>query len=261
MSSDYLVLEKEGEVGTLFINRPEKKNAFTYEMWESIPELIREVEEDDKIKVLVIRGVNEVAFAAGADISEFVTLRSTPSGAIKYNEKVLEAIAAIYHCAIPTIAMVQKYCIGGGCEIASACDLRFTSENGIFGITPSKIGLIYDFTATKNLVDLVGGARAKDILYSGRFLDASEAYQCGLVDFVYENEVVEKKTYEYAEILTKRAQKTIKGAKKIITDILNGATEESPKIGKIILDSYDSSDYKEGVHAFIEKRKPQFNEV
>ncbi|MDQ0339955.1 enoyl-CoA hydratase/carnithine racemase [Caldalkalibacillus uzonensis] len=261
MATEHLFLEKQGHVATLYLNRPEKKNALTYEMWAAIPGFIEEVEADDEIKVLIIRGVNGEAFAAGADISEFETLRSTPEGAMKYNEKVLAAEAALYNCSKPIIAMIQKYCIGGGCEIAAACDLRFTSENGIFGITPAKLGLIYDLSATKNVVDLIGPSRAKDILFSGRFLDAQEAFAYGLVDHVYPDEEIVEKTYAYAEMVASRAQKTVKGAKKIIREILNGATEETEEIKQMILDSFVSSDYKEGVRAFLEKRQPQFKEV
>ncbi|BCJ88427.1 enoyl-CoA hydratase-related protein [Effusibacillus dendaii] len=135
--------------------------------------------------------------------------------------------------------MVQRSCVGGGCEIALACDMRFSSENGLFGITPAKLGLIYNLSGTKNLVDLVGPAKAKDILYSGRLLDATEAYQIGLIDRVYKNEEVVGKTYEYAELIASRAQLAVKGTKRIIAEILNGATEESPEIAQIILESFE----------------------
>jgi enoyl-CoA hydratase len=261
MSRGYVFTEKEGSIATLYFNRTEKRNALSLEMWTAIPELLKELELDDEIKVLVIRGVDETAFAAGADISEFKTLRSTAEGARQYNDKVLEAEAILYHFSKPTIAMIQKYCVGGGCELAMACDLRFSSENGIFGITPAKLGLIYNLAGTKNLVDIVGPARAKDILFSGRLLDAKEAYEFGLIDRVYNDEEVVQNTYEYAQLISERAQKAVKGSKKIIKEILNGATEESTEIAQMILSSFESEDYKEGVKAFLDKRKPNFIEV
>lgn len=261
MSKGYVFTEKEGSIATLYFNRTEKRNALNLEMWTTIPELLKELELDDEIKVLVLRGVDETTFAAGADISEFKTLRSTVEGARQYNDKVLEAEAILYHFSKPTIAMIQKYCVGGGCELAMACDLRFSSENGIFGITPAKLGLIYNLAGTKNLVDIVGPARAKDILFSGRLLDAKEAYEFGLIDRVYNDKEVVHKTYEYAKLVSERAQKAVKGSKKIIKEILNGATEESTEITQMILNSFESEDYKEGVRAFLDKRKPNFKEV
>lgn len=261
MSNGYIYTDKNGSIATLYFNRADKKNALTLEMWTVIPKLLKELESNDEIKVLVIRGVDETAFAAGADISEFKTLRSTSEGARHYNDMVLAAEASLYHFSKPTIAMVQKYCVGGGCEIAMACDLRFSSENGIFGITPAKLGLVYNLAGTKNLVNVVGPARAKDILFSGRLLDAKEAYQYGLIDRVYNDAEVVQKTYEYAELISERAQKAVKGSKKIINEILNGATEESSEISEMILNSFESEDYKEGVKAFLDKRNPNFKEV
>lgn len=255
-----LFVEKQGAIATLYINRPEKKNAFNLEMWNEFPSLISDVEQDDSVKVLIIRGIDETVFAAGADISEFKTLRSTPEGEQHYNEVVMRAEAALMNLSKPTIAMIQKYCVGGGCILALACDMRFSAESGIFAITPAKIGIIYTFSGTKNLVDLIGPARAKDILYSGRELGAEEAYQFGLVDRVYSNQDILAKTYEYAHLLTMRAQRTIKGAKTIIKEIMSGAAEESEEVNRLIVGSYGSKDYKEGVAAFLEKRQPQFME-
>ncbi|WP_134700909.1 enoyl-CoA hydratase-related protein [Ammoniphilus sp. YIM 78166] len=261
MSREYLYVEKEGAIATLYINRPDKRNAFNYDMWHALPGLLDDVERDDKMKVLVLRGVDDSAFVAGADIAEFTTLRATDEGERKYNEAVIEAEAALSRFSKPTIAMVQKYCIGGGCILALACDLKFSSETGIFGITPAKLGIIYTFSGTKNLVDLVGPARAKDMLYSGRELGAQEAYQYGLIDRIYSSEEIVEKTYAYAQLLTTRAQKTIKGAKIIIKEVMNGATKETAEISELVSGSYASTDYKEGVKAFLEKRQPQFSEV
>lgn len=261
MEKDYLYVEIENSIATLIINRPDKKNALNFEMWKKIPDIIRELEEDDDVKVLIIRGIDETAFAAGADISEFSTLRSTAIGEKMYNQAVEKTEAAIMNCTKPTIAMIQKYCIGGGCIIALACDLRFSSESGVFAITPAKLGLVYPFSGTKNLVDLVGTSRAKDILFSGREIKVYEAYSFGLVDRIYAEEEVMAKTYEYAEILTKRSQKTIKGAKKIINEIEQGMNTETEEIKELVDGSYTSSDYKEGVKAFLEKRIPDFSEI
>jgi enoyl-CoA hydratase len=257
-NSNEVYLEKEGAIATLFFNRPEKRNALTYGMWKSIPALLKDVEEDRNIKVLIIRGVDETAFAAGADISEFKTLRYSAEGADTYNKATLEAEEILGKLTKPTIAMIQGYCVGGGCELAVACDFRFSDTTGKYGITPAKLGLIYNLPGTKNLVDLVGPAKAKDILFSGRILDSEEADRIGLIDRLYSPDEVVEKTYEYAELLTRNAQMSIRGAKRVIHDVCSGVTEEHDEIAQLVLSSFESEDYKEGVQAFLEKRKPNF---
>ena len=253
-----IYLSKEGSIATLYFNRPEKRNALTFEMWQKIGRLIDKVEQDASIKVLVLRGVDESAFAAGADISEFKILRYTAEGANAYNNATLEAEGKLGKLSKPTIAMVQSYCVGGGCELALACDFRFSDSTGKFGVTPAKLGLIYNLPGTKNLVDLVGPSNAKDILFSGRIINAEEAYRMGLINRIYEPEELEKETYAYANLLASNAQMSIRGSKRIIGEILHGADEESEEIAQLILSSFESSDYREGVNAFLEKRKPDF---
>ncbi len=254
-------VEKKDEIATLYLNRPEKRNAFHMDMWLMIEERLKELEADDEVKVLIIRGVDETSFAAGADISEFKTIRYSAEGAKKYNDRVMLVEQRLKNFPKPTIAMIQRYCVGGGMELALACDLRFSSETGLFGITPAKLGLIYNLAPTKGLVDLVGPAKAKDILFSGRLLDAQEAYEFGLIERVYPDDEIVEKTYEYASLITERAQRAVKGSKRIIAEVVKGAQEESPEIAQLILDSFESDDYKEGVNAFLEKRKPNFKEI
>ncbi|RSL34031.1 hypothetical protein D7Z54_07930 [Salibacterium salarium] len=253
-----IYLVKDGAVATLFFNRPEKRNALTFEMWKKLGSLLDEVEEDRNIKVMILRGVDDTSFAAGADISEFKTLRYSAQGASTYNNATLETEEKLSKLTKPTIAMIQNYCIGGGCELSLACDFRFADKTGKFGITPAKLGLIYNLPGTKNLVDLVGPSGAKDILYSGRIIEADEAYHMRLIDRIYEPDEIAEATYEYAERLAKNAQMSIRGAKTIIQEILNGETQENDKIADLVLSSFESKDYKEGVNAFLEKRKPDF---
>jgi enoyl-CoA hydratase len=257
-SKDPLYLQIEGEIAFINFNRPEKRNALSYEMWTMIPDLIEECENNTNIKVIIFKGVDNSAFSAGADISEFKTLRYTAEGAEKYNRATMVAEKAIMGVSKPTIAMIQGYCVGGGCEIAVACDFRFTDERGRFGITPAKLGLVYNTPGTKNVVDLVGPAKAKDILYTGRLLDAEEAFRIGLVDRILSSNSIEEKTVDYAKLICKNAQFAVRGSKKVINEVLEGATEDSPKVAQLVIDSFVSEDYQEGVHSFLEKRKPNF---
>lgn len=253
-----IYLEIDNEIATIFINRAEKRNALNYDMWVKIPELIQECEDNQNVKVIIFKSVDAKAFSAGADISEFHSLRSTADGADQYNKATLVAEEAIMKVSKPTIAQIQGFCVGGGCEIAVACDFRFSDDTGKFGITPAKLGLVYNTPGTKNVVDLVGPSKAKDILYTGRLIDAEEALRIGLIDRIYSSEELDSETIAYAEMMCNNAQLSIRGTKRIIHDVLQGATEDSPEISQLVLDSFVSDDYKEGVNAFLEKRKPNF---
>jgi enoyl-CoA hydratase len=258
MGNNHVYLEKHGAVATLYFNRPEKRNALTHEMWKAIPGLVKSAEEDATIKVLVLRGVDETSFAAGADISEFKTLRSTAAGAKIYNDATHEAERAVANFKKPTIAMVQGYCIGGGCELAAACDFRFADPTARFGITPAKLGLVYGLDATKQLVDLVGPSNAKYILFSGNHLDVEKASSFGLVNEIYTAEEIVEKTYEFAETLCTRAQFTVRSMKYIINQVTSGVAEDTEETKRLRLVSFETEDYQEGVTAFMEKRKPEF---
>jgi enoyl-CoA hydratase len=256
--SDSMYIEKHENIATLFFDRPDKRNALSFEMWSKIPQLLAEVEEDNQIKVLILRGIDEKAFSAGADISEFNTHRSTPESAEKYRRVTGKAEKSLAELSKPTISMIQGYCIGGGCELAVASDFRFSDTSGKFAITPSKLGFVYHFSGTQQLFELIGPSKTKDILFSGRILDADEAFRIGLIDRFYTPEEIVGKTYEYAQLLARNSQTTISGAKKIINEIHKGKTKEDEMIARMILSSYQSSDYIEGVQAFNEKRRPIF---
>ncbi len=253
-----IYVERTGEVATLVINRPEKRNAITYEMWQAIPDLVREAEEDPGVKVLLVRGADSSAFSAGADIGEFEARRSDSESARIYNEATHEAERALDALQKPTIAMVQGPCIGGGCEIALACDLRVSDTNARFGITPARLGLVYSLSATKKLVDLVGPAKSKYILFTGRQIDARRAYEIGLVDQLHEPEETENETWKLAEEICSKAQFSVRSTKHIIRLILSGQAEDDEETLRLRNESFDTPDYQEGVRAFLERRSPNF---
>lgn len=253
-----IFLEIDNDIGTIYLNRPEKRNALSYDMWTAVPELIKQCEENRHVKVIRFKSVDPTAFSSGADISEFPTWRSTRERSDQYTQATLIAEEAIMKATKPTIAQIQGFCVGGGCEIAVACDFRFSDETGKFGITPAKLGLVYSTPGTKNLVDLVGPAKAKDILFTGRLLDAEEALRIGLIDQLYSADELEPKTLAYAKMICENAQLSIRGSKRIIYEVLQGATEDSSDISQLVSDSFLSDDFKEGVNAFLEKRKPHF---
>jgi enoyl-CoA hydratase len=258
MAGDFVYLQKHGEIATIFFNRPEKRNALNLDMWLSIPELMQQCEEDENVKTVIFRGVNETAFAAGADISELQALSADRDKIRHFNQATLDAEKAIMSLSKPTIALIQGYCVGGGCELAVACDLRFSDENGKFAVTPAKLGLVYNLPATKNLIDLVGPSKTKDILYSGRLLDAEEALRIGLIDRIYNSQEIVEKTYAYASMICKNAQYSVRAAKYIVGKVLEGTTENTEEITQLVLRSFETSDHQEGVQAFLEKRSPRF---
>jgi enoyl-CoA hydratase/carnithine racemase len=253
-----LVVERTDGIATLVLNRPDSHNAVRLGMYEALPDLLSSVDQDADVKVLVVRGAGQKAFASGADISEFREVRANAETARAYNERVAAAERALEGLSKPTIAMVHGYCIGGGCGLALACDLRFADERASFGITPAKLGLVYSLDSTKRLVDVVGPSRAKWILMSGQRVDAERAHQIGLADEVVPTEDLEKLTYEFAELLCSRAQFSIRATKQIVNRILSGQTEDDEATRDLRNSSFDTDDYAEGVRAFLEKRPPTF---
>ncbi|MBB4911215.1 enoyl-CoA hydratase/isomerase family protein [Actinophytocola algeriensis] len=248
-----LRLEIEDAVATLTIDRPSKRNAMSFEMWSAIPGLLDKVAEDDAVRALVIRGTDH--FSAGADISEFATLRSDAEGAERYGAAVLAGERAIAGLPKPTIAAITGVCVGGGCEIALACDMRVAAPDARFGITPAKLGIVYNFTSTKQLVDVVGPAWARQVLFTADIIDADTALRIGLVNELTEDPVA--RAVELATTMASRAQVSLRGAKTIITKITEGEHEDD-EVRALYTESVQSPDYAEGVAAFLEKRTPRF---
>lgn len=257
--TDHLVLRKDGAIATLLINRPDKRNPISFAMWKALPGLVEEVEGDQDVKVLIVRGAGDKAFSAGADISEFERYRADSAGARVYNEATHVAERALAGLSKPAIAMIHGFCIGGGAEIALACDLRFADTQARFGITPARLGIVYSLTATKQLSDLAGPAVTKYILFSGEHLPARRAYEVGVVDELLAPEDLEVRTLEFAELIASRSQYSVRSSKRIVQKIQAGQTEDDDETLRLRNDSFDGDDYKEGVRAFLDKRQPVFD--
>ena len=248
-----LGLEIDGRVATLTIDRPAKRNAMSFEMWSALPDLLGKVGADDDVRALVIRGTDH--FSAGADISEFTTLRADPDGARRYGAAVHAGERAIAGLAKPVIAAVRGVCVGGGCEIALACDIRVAAQDARFGITPAKLGIVYNATSTKRLVEAVGPAWARQILFTADIIDAATALRIGLVNELCADPVA--RASELARTMAGRSQVSVRGAKTIIAGI-TGDAEEDDAVHALYESSVRSDDYAEGVRAFLEKRPPRF---
>ena len=256
--TDEIRVECEGAIATVVLNKPEAHNAISLGMYRRIPDEFAALDADPEIKVIVVRGAGTKSFASGADISEFQEVRGNATAAKAYNEHVAAAEHAVEGTTKPTIAMVHGYCIGGGCGLALACDLRFADERSRFGITPAKLGLVYSLESTKRLVDVVGPSRAKWILFSGQHVYADDALRLGLIDELVPADDLEKQTYEFARLVATRAQFSVRSAKRIVDLVVAGQTEDDAVTTDIRNSSFDTEDYAEGVRSFLEKRNPRF---
>ena len=256
--SDHLVVERQGEVATVVLNKLKSHNAISIDMYRDLPGLLSELDADRAVKVVVVRGAGEKAFASGADISEFEQERGNAEAARNYNEHVAAAERALEGMAKPTIAMIHGYCIGGGAGLALACDIRFADDRARFAITPSKLGLVYSLESTKRVVDLVGPSRAKWILMSGQQIGAERALQLGLFDELTAPEELEAYTYELAALVTTRAQLSVRSGKAIVRRVVGGQVTDDDQTTNLRSSSFDTDDYAEGVRSFLEKRSPRF---
>ena len=256
--SDHLIVERRGAVATLTLNRPESHNAINIGMYRDIPGLAAELDNDRDVKVVVVRGAGVKSFASGADISEFERERGNSAAARRYNEQVAAAEVAIESISKPTVAMIHGYCIGGGAGLALACDIRFADDRARFAITPAKLGLVYSLASTKRVVDLVGPSRAKWILMSGQQIHAERACRLGLVDELTEPDELESFTYEFAELVTTRAQFSVRAAKRMVGRVLAGQVADDQETLDLRNSSFDTDDFAEGVRAFLGKRPPRF---
>ena len=245
-----------GSIATVTIDRPDKRNALSFEMWSAFPGIAQDLAADERVRVVVVTG--GAHFSAGADIGEFRTLRADADGARRYQSAVHDAGRALALLGKPTIAAVNGVCVGGGCEIALACDVRVAADDARFGITPAKLGIVFSLPSTKQLVDVVGPAWAKQILFTGEILDAATALRIGLVNEVLPAAEVPARALALAEVIASRSQVSVRGAKAIVTRITDGLTDEDDVVQALYHASVTSADYAEGVAAFLAKRPPVF---
>jgi enoyl-CoA hydratase/carnithine racemase len=254
-----LLLDYDGAVATLTVNRPARHNALTFAMFGRLPGLLAEAADLPGLRALVVRGAGERAFSAGADISEFEVTRSTKRQTAAYDDAVLAAEEALARFPVPTVAAVHGHCYGGGCTLAIACDVRFAAAAARFAITPAKLGIVYPLRSTKRLVDLVGPSRAKIILMAGADYDAAQAQRFGLVDEVFPDAAaLAAGTAAFTELLGARSGVTQRAVKQTVARILDGVTRDDAAHGALRAAALDSPDYAEGVRAFLERRPPAF---
>ena len=258
MAGENFLLHKEKNVAKIVVNRPEQRNAFKTTMWFELIDIFKEMEDAPEIRVVLITGAGDKSFVAGADISEMEGEFPRVVNDEMVNPAALTT-RVIQDAGKVVIAMINGYAIGGGCELAMACDLRIAADSARIGITSAKIGICNSFENIKRLVDLVGPSKAKDILFTGKLLSAQEALSIGLVDYVVPHGEIEFFTNELVKRIVQNAPLSILGAKKTINRLSrNPNLDEVEDEFHISKKCFLSEDFKEGVRAFLEKRKPQF---
>ncbi len=259
MSEEKLIGRTEGAVAYVTFNNPEKRNAVSLDMWVKFGELLDGYREDDSIRVLVINGAGGKAFVSGADISKFESERATKEAVAKYNATSGKSYERLINFPKPTIAKINGYCIGGGMNLAVACDLRFCEEGSRFAIPAAKLGLGYGYYGVARLSRLVGISRAMEMFYTARQFPAQEAYEMGLINRVVPVNELDSVVDETTNMICANAPMTIAAIKASAIEI--GKTPDQPdhaRLDAMVQACFESEDYIEGRRAFMEKRKPQF---
>ncbi|XWN30440.1 MAG: enoyl-CoA hydratase-related protein [Devosia sp.] len=248
----------EGAIAHVVIDQQDRRNAMSQGMWQSLADAAHALTADSDARAVIVRGAGGT-FCAGADMSEFETVYRDRETTAAYSRIVSLAQRALAAVPIPVIAAVEGNCFGGGCGIALAADLRFAATDARFAITPARIGAAYSFADTKQLVDVVGPARAKDILFSGRAVEATEALAIGLVDRLVEPGASLAAATDYVDHLATLSANSMRFTKATIEAIRKGATGADQAMEEAFLDTFAQADFREGYAAFLAKRKPQFS--
>ena len=251
-----ILFERQGAVAWVTFNRPQSRNAMTFQMYEALVRICDHVETEPDIRVLVLRGAGDKAFVAGTDINQFRAF-TDPQHALDYEARMDGVIGRLERVALPTIAMVRGYAVGGGASIALACDLRICSPDARFGVPIARtLGNCLSINNYARLIDLVGPARTKELIFTARMIEAGDGLTMGLVNEIVEPEALEARVREVAELIASHAPLTIQVTKEAVRQVLMSRRPTRDETEDLVLKAYMSEDFREGVNAFLEKRKP-----
>jgi enoyl-CoA hydratase/carnithine racemase len=246
-----------GAIGTIWLNRPEKRNAVSLESWAALPTAVHQLEADDAVKVIVFRGVGD-HFCGGADIATIGAQLTDGDGPTSYRQINKVAEETIAAATKPTIAMLRGYCVGGGCQISLACDLRVADTTVKMGITVAKLGFSYPGFALERCARLIGASKTRYILYSGDIIDADLVEQWGMADFVVAPEALEAKVEGIATMMASRSMLTIRATKEQLASFDATSTISDEVTARWEYEAKHGADITEGVDAFVNKRTPSF---
>jgi len=256
LGTEELIFEVDPPLAWLTFNRPEARNAMTWAMYDGLVRACEWVDENDEVKVLLLKGAGDKAFIAGTDISQFTAFQS-PQDAIDYEARMNGIIGRLEGVQKPTIALIRGYAVGGGAAIATACDLRICTPDAKFGIPIARtLGNCLSLANYARLVDLIGPSRTKYLIFTAGMVDAEEALRIGLANEIVPAEELEHRGQQLGLTLAEHAPLTLKVTKEAIRRIL--AYRRPPESEDLILACYLSEDFREGVRAFLEKRRPRW---
>lgn len=252
-----LVFECKDGIGRIIFNRPQARNAFTFAMYERLAAICEQANDDRAIKVLVLHGAGDKAFASGTDINQFREFR-TPQDAIDYENRIDRVLTTLEQCRVPTIAAINGFCTGGGAGIAAACDLRIGTNSTRIGFPIARtLGNCLSMSNVSRLTALIGAARVKDLIFTARLVDATEAASVGLLgEVVADIAALDKRADEVARLLAGHAPLTLTATKQAVARLQRRLTRDEGE--DLILMCYTSQDFREGLDAFLNKRAPQW---
>ena len=258
MSTIHVTYETDAPLATLTFNRPEARNAMTWDMYQALVDACERVDHDPDVRVLILRGAGGKAFVAGTDIAQFASFRE-PEDGLSYERRIDEVLDRLERVTKTTIAQVQGVAAGGGCAIALTCDLRVATPESNFGIPIARtLGNCLSGATYGRMVDLLGPSRVKDMLLTGRFLDAAEAHLIGLVNRIETADNIERVVNEYARQIASHAPLTLRATKEMLRRIAARRRLEAGDDQDLVTMCYTSADFREGVAAFLAKRPPQW---
>lgn len=261
MPTPHVLYATEGPLAILTFNRPETRNAMTWQMYQALVEACDQAEADADIRVFILRGAGGKAFVAGTDISQFREFRTREDG-IAYEARLDEVLDRLERVTKPTIAQVGGIAAGAGCAIAMTCDLRLCTPDARFGVPIARtLGNCLSAATYSRFLDLIGPARLKEIMFTGRFFDAAEAAAAGLVNRIVDADRIDAAVREIAQTIAANAPLTIKASKEMVRRLQARRRIASQEGHDLIAMCYTSDDFKEGVEAFLAKRAPQWKGV
>jgi enoyl-CoA hydratase/carnithine racemase len=247
----------DGPIATLLLDRPDKRNAIMLSQWLAIPHLVAQAGAHSGTRVIVLRGAGG-NFAAGADIGQFGQVFADRASTQNYQAAMAAATRAIEDSPLPVIAQIDGLCIGAGVALAAACDLRLAAGDARFAITPAKLGLIYSLADTARVMALIGPEMTRDLLFTGRMIDAANAHAIGLVGAVHAPGDLAAAVAEKAALIAANSAWSHARGKQVVQKILAGACDDDPQTLGWFADAPEGADYREGLAAFAERRKPRF---
>ncbi len=255
--SGEILLAREGDIATVTLSNPDRMNALSLPMWERLGEVFEDLEKDEALRCIVLRGAGDKAFAAGADIANFAKERANSKQAKEYATRISGGMRSLAECRHPVVALIQGACVGGGLLVASQADIRICGESARFGVPVKNLGLVEAYDELRGMMRVVGRAATLEILLEGRIWGAREAHEKGLVNRVVPDDKVAEESYATARRIAEGAPLAARWHKKFVRRLADPKPLSQAEFDESYA-CFDTEDFREGVAAFLAKRKPRF---